>query len=163
MKGKEYKESMKIGLAGDYLVAGMLSIKGWYASLTLKNYPGIDIIAHKVGEKNNLRWIQVKSTKGQSSILVGRLKRGATEENVRSKIVKGDYIFVVFDQKVNESPNVYPDYYIVPMNDMVQLVLRTNEDYFNKKHEKEVAETQPVAIIVKSLEPYKDRWDLLDE
>ena len=32
-----------IELTGEYLVTGMMSLKGWVASLTLKNYPSVDI------------------------------------------------------------------------------------------------------------------------
>jgi hypothetical protein len=158
---KRYKDSMNIGLAGEYMVAGMLSIQGWYSSLTLKNYPDIDIIACKVGEEDRPKCIQVKSTKGQSSILVGSLKRDATEEDVKNNIVKGDYVFVVFSKKIDEDPTIHPDYYVVPKADMIELVIKTNNDYFNKPHKKEVKEVQLIAIKVADLKQYKDRWDLL--
>lgn len=32
-----------IGLSREYFVVGMMNIKGWVASLTLKNYPSVDI------------------------------------------------------------------------------------------------------------------------
>jgi hypothetical protein len=158
----EYKKNMNIGLAGEYMVAGMLNIQGWYASLTLKNYPDIDIIANKVGEANSFKEIQVKSTKGKSSILVGNLKKGATEEDVKDRIVKGDYIFVWFDKNIENNPTIRPDFYIVPYIDMIKLVKKTNDNYFNKTHEKEIKEVQPVAIKVADLVPYKERWDLLE-
>lgn len=161
MKEKKYKDSMNIGLAGEYMVAGMLSIQGWYASLTLKNYPNIDIIACKVGKENMPKPIQVKSTKGKSSILVGNLNKDANEEDIKNKIVKGDYVFVVFNKKVDEDPTMCPDYHIVPENNMIELVKKTNDDYFNKQHKKEVRDIQPIAIKVSDLVKYKDRWDLL--
>lgn len=40
--GTDLKKHL-IGLTGEYHVAGMMSLKGWVASLTLKNYPFVDI------------------------------------------------------------------------------------------------------------------------
>lgn len=154
-----YAKNMNIGLAGEYMVAGMLSIKGWYASLTLKNYPNIDIIAHKVGTENSQVGIQVKSTIGQSSILVGRLKKGASEETIRETIVKGIYVFVVFDKDEANIALKMPTFYIVPMNDMVTLVRKTNDAFFNKPRQIEVNDIQPIAIKIADLKPYENKWD----
>ncbi len=38
-------ESQLVGVAGEYLVAGELSLRGHIASITLRNSRGIDIIA----------------------------------------------------------------------------------------------------------------------
>jgi hypothetical protein len=38
-------ESTLVGVAGEYLVAGELSLRGYIASITLRNSRGIDIIA----------------------------------------------------------------------------------------------------------------------
>lgn len=40
---KKKIEKHLIGLTGEYFVAGMMSLNGWVASLTLKNYPSVDI------------------------------------------------------------------------------------------------------------------------
>ena len=37
-------------MAGEYLVAGQMSLRGWTANLTYKNYPGVDIIGQVVPE-----------------------------------------------------------------------------------------------------------------
>lgn len=36
--------NLMIGTAGEYLVAAQMNLRGWYTSLTMKNYPMIDII-----------------------------------------------------------------------------------------------------------------------
>ena len=48
------------GIAGEYLVAGELSRRGYMASITLRNNDSIDIHASKVGE-NKIFAIQVKT------------------------------------------------------------------------------------------------------
>ena len=48
------------GLAGEYLVAGMMNLKGWVASLSLKNYPGVDIFGLNPENGKTVN-IQVKS------------------------------------------------------------------------------------------------------
>ena len=158
-----YKKNMNIGLAGEYMVAGMLSIQGWYASLTLKNYPDIDILAHKIGAEKKPIGIQVKSTLGKSSVLVGRLHRGASDKDVEETIVKGLYIFVVFDKDCENRTSSFPTFYIVPQKDMIKLVRETNDNYFNKPREISVRDTQPVAIKIKDLEKYKEKWEMLDK
>jgi hypothetical protein len=37
---------------------------------------------------------------------------------------------------MNECPTIRPDFYVVPKEDMAQLVRKTNDDYFNKEHKK---------------------------
>ena len=45
-------ESTQVGVAGEYFVAAELSLRGYIASITLRNTRGIDIIAStKSGEK----------------------------------------------------------------------------------------------------------------
>lgn len=40
---KSHLDKTLTALAGEYLVAGQLCLRGYVASLTLKNYPGVDI------------------------------------------------------------------------------------------------------------------------
>ena len=51
------------GMAGEYLVTGQISLRGWTANLTYKNYPGVDIIGQhpQLGE-NTIIQIQVKAS-----------------------------------------------------------------------------------------------------
>jgi hypothetical protein len=48
-------------LAGEYLVAAQLCMQGFGATLTLKNYPGVDVFAHNP-ENGKRCGIQVKTT-----------------------------------------------------------------------------------------------------
>ena len=38
--------NIDIGLCGEYYVCAQMHLKGWTASMTLKNYPGIDILGY---------------------------------------------------------------------------------------------------------------------
>ena len=38
-------ESTLVGVAGEYLVAGELTLRGYIASITLRNSRGVDILA----------------------------------------------------------------------------------------------------------------------
>ena len=41
--------SNDVGVAGEYLVAAQLTLRGWLATVTLKNSPGIDVLAQFPG------------------------------------------------------------------------------------------------------------------
>jgi len=53
-------ESTLVGVAGEYLVAGELSLRGYIASITLRNSRGIDIIASNSDGSKSVS-IQVKT------------------------------------------------------------------------------------------------------
>jgi len=53
-------ESNLVGVAGEYLVAGELSRRGYIASITLRNSRGIDIIASSADAEKTVN-IQVKT------------------------------------------------------------------------------------------------------
>jgi hypothetical protein len=40
-------ERIRTGIAGEFLVAGELSMRGWIATLTAKNTPHVDVLAAK--------------------------------------------------------------------------------------------------------------------
>ena len=52
----KYRRNLNIGLAGEYMVASVMSLKGWGASLTLKNYSGGDINGIVCGYNKALKW-----------------------------------------------------------------------------------------------------------
>lgn len=63
---KSKLESTLVGVAGEYLVAGELSPRGYIASITLRNSRGIDIIASNPEATKSVS-IQVKTnSKGES-------------------------------------------------------------------------------------------------
>ena len=144
---KKQLEKLMTGLAGEYLVAGYMNLKGWIASLTLKNFPCVDIFGQNNGKNIS---IQVKTSR-ETSFNIG------LNHNNRSEIykrVKGPFVFVYIDKNDNIS------FYILSRNDYINLLIRTDDIYFNKKKNKE-KDSYPIAITLKDLISYKDQWDNL--
>ncbi len=56
-------ESTLVGVAGEYYVAAELSLRGYLASITLRNSRGIDIIASSADGTRSVS-IQVKTSSG---------------------------------------------------------------------------------------------------
>ena len=157
----DYKKNMNIGLAGEYLVASIMSFKGWDASLTLKNYPAADIFGYNP-ECDKHVMVQVKTTVGQSSYMSGlRLTATVTENEIKS-LIKGPFIFVHYKNKEKDKITCpMPRIFILSREDMIKTVLKDNNDYFRKPRKGIVKELQPLAIKVKSLEEFENKWDNL--
>lgn len=63
-------ESTLVGVAGEYLVAGELTLRGYIASITLRNSRGIDIIAsNSVGSRSVSLQVKTNSHGSKSWIL----------------------------------------------------------------------------------------------
>jgi len=99
-------ESTLVGVAGEYLVAGELSLRGYIASITLRNSRGIDIIVSssdgtksasiqvKTNSSGNAKWILNKKAESFEAdnhyyVFVALLERGIRPKFhiVPSKIV----------------------------------------------------------------------------
>lgn len=152
---------MSIGLAGEYIVASIMSLKGWNASLTLKNYPAVDIFGYNPDCDKHIR-IQVKTTVGQSSYMTGLiLSSKVGEDDVRS-LIKGPYVFVHYNTKDEDKISCpIPRFFILNKEDMVKIVIRENNDYFNKPRKGVVKDSQPLSLKVDSLVGFENKWDNL--
>ena len=138
------------GLAGEYMVAGIMNMKGWVASLTLKNYPSVDIFGQNPRTGQNVS-IQVKTSR-ETSFNIG------LNHNTRSDIydrVKGPFVFV------HIGPKEEVTYYILSRDEYIDLVITTDDAYFNRPRKQPIKDTYPIAISLKDLLPYKDHWDSL--
>lgn len=95
-------ESILVGVAGEYLVAGELSLRDYIASITLRNSRGIDIIASNA-EGTKSASIQVKTnSKGESKWILNQKSETFFSEN--------HYYVLVSLKALGERPR----YYIVP-------------------------------------------------
>ena len=65
MTDLSHLESTLVGVAGEYFVAAELSLRGYLASVTLRNSRGIDIIASSADASKSVS-IQVKTSKGKA-------------------------------------------------------------------------------------------------
>jgi hypothetical protein len=109
--------STLVGVAGEYLVAGELSLRGYIASITLRNSKGIDIIASDADAVRSVS-IQVKTNSfGNDKWILNKKSEGFYSENHY-------YVFVSL-KEIGERP----DYYIVPSKIVANYVSSTHSEW----------------------------------
>jgi len=122
-------ESTLVGVAGEYLVAGELSLRGYIASITLRNSRGIDIIAsNSDGSKSVSIQVKTNSHRGKSWILNKKSEEFFSNNHY--------YIFVALGNL-----NDRPGFHIVPSkvvaeyikNDYTNWIKGTNRDGSKRK------------------------------
>lgn len=150
MSRKPQSKKLMTGLAGEYLVAAKMNLRGWVASLTLKNYPGVDIFGMNPETNQNIG-IQVKSC-WDSSFFVG-VKH--SERSPMDEKIKGPYVFVHMDSVDHAS------FFILSKDEFISLVNSSDDAYFNKPRTTPIKPDYPIALSLKELQPYKDHWDSL--
>lgn len=150
MGKKSQINKMMTGLAGEYMVAAKMNLRGWIANLTLKNFPGIDIFGLNPETGQHIG-IQVKSC-WDSSFFVGIMR---SERDEMPTKVQGPYVFVHMDN-VDEI-----SCYILSKTEFMELVNSTDDAYYNKPRVKPIKPDYPIALTLKDLKPYQDHWDSL--
>lgn len=150
MSKKTQLNKLMTGLAGEYLVAAMMNLRGWVASLTLKNYPGVDVFGMDPVSGKSIG-IQVKSC-WDSSFFVG-VKR--SERNTMPTKIKGPYVFVHMDSVDQAS------FYILSKTEFINLVNSSDDAYYNKPRKQPIKPDYPIALSLRELQPYKNQWDSL--
>ena len=130
-------DSNTSALAGEFLVAGELSRRGYLVSITMGNAKAIDILACTRDRKTTIK-IDVKASRYKTSWPVGNINEDQY------------YIFVHLQnrEKLNnmKGANLHPEYFIVPGKDTKNLVC----------HFKNMSD-----IRYHSLKEYEERWDML--
>ena len=154
MSRKPQISKLMTGLAGEYLVAARMNLRGWVASLTLKNFPGVDIFGMnpnpKTGQDPNIG-IQVKSC-WDSSFFVGVNR---SQRDQMEKRIQGPFVFVHMESLDDAT------FYILSKSEFIALVNSTDDLYYNKPRTKPIKPDYPIAVSLKDLIPYKDQWDSL--
>lgn len=139
------------GIAGEYFVAAELSLRGYMASITLRNNDSIDIHASKLDENDKIFAIQVKTAQVNN-------RKWILNKKVENKFSKSlFYIFVGLN-----GLNQRPDYYIVPSIELAGMVKKTHQEWLNtpgKNGEKHV--DSDVRNFKDYHGDYLERWDLL--
>jgi len=122
-------------LAGEFLVAGYLCLKGYVASLTLKNYPKVDIFCLNPKNQKQVA-IQVKT------------KRGGNQYYVPENVDEHDqpYVFVYIN------PNDTVEYYVVPSRDVARLSTMQREKYL--REHPHVRREQPRMLSAKNIQEF---------
>jgi len=134
-------DSNTSALAGEYLVAGELSRRGYLVSITMGNAKAVDIFAST--QKETIK-IDVKASRNKTSWPIAK----ANEDLY--------YVFVYLQPKdklrieSKSGISTPPEYYIVPAKDIVRKNLIIPW------------ESIP-GIKYNSLKEYRERWDLLPQ
>ena len=148
------KNNIFIGLSAEYFVAAELSRRYFSASVTLKNTPGIDIIAINP-ETEKMFCIQVKA-KSQT----GKRKEWLLDK--KDEQVKGDNFFYAFVnlnmRNLGKQTEAQPDIYIIPAK-VVAKQIKENDKKFTKKGGK--VQSMRVFKLPKDDEGKYQNWDIL--
>jgi len=134
------------GLSAEYFVAAELSRRDFCVSVTLKNTPGIDILA--VSPKTEKMYcIQVKEKQQ-----LGRTKVWLLKKN--DEKVKGENFFYAF-VNLNMKEFKQPDIYIVPATTVAKRI----KEYHKKKGGKDINMRE--FVFCKDEEKDYQNWDIL--
>jgi hypothetical protein len=114
---KDKLETTLVGVAGEYLVAGELSFRGYIASITLRNSRGIDIIASNSEGTKSIS-VQVKTNSNGAKAWM--LNKKAEEYYSNNHY----YIFVALGE-LNERPS----FHIVPSKDVADRLTHTHAEW----------------------------------
>lgn len=149
---KEKLSNGLTGIAGEYFVAAELSLRGFMASVTLRNNDSIDIHASKLSDKGKMFAIQVKTS---------QINNRKWILNKKAELSSSDSHFYIFVSLKGERER--PEYFIIPSKTLAKIVKdshkrwlitpgkngQTHNDSDMRKFEDVKGE-------------YLERWDLLN-
>ncbi|MCR4293313.1 MAG: hypothetical protein NUV76_10605 [Candidatus Kuenenia sp.] len=143
-------ESTLVGVAGEYLVAGELSLRGYIASITLRNSRGIDIIASNPDGTKSVS-IQVKTnSKGEDKWVLNQKSEIFYSEN--------HYYILVALKAIGERPK----YYIVPSKIIAEYITTThNEWLMGKKSDGSPRKDSAIRNFRDPEGKYLEAWNLI--
>jgi hypothetical protein len=121
MSANDKLESTLVGVAGEYLVAGELTLRGFIASITLRNSRGIDIIASNADGSSSVS-IQVKTNSdGKKSWILN--KKAETFYSANHY-----YVFVAL-QELGQRPS----FHIVPSKVVAEYTYFSHSEWLKGK------------------------------
>ncbi len=138
------------GTAGEYLVAGELSRRGYIASITIRNARGIDILASDENARRSVG-IQVKTSQGSKPrwILNQKVETMDTAENLY-------FVLVVLNGLAE------PAYHIVPRKKLIREVTTRHREWLSAPGRKGQQRKDSTVRKFEDVESrYRDRWDYL--
>jgi hypothetical protein len=141
-------ESTLVGVAGEYFVAAELSVRGYLASVTLRNSRGIDIIASNSDASRSVS-IQVKTS-----------KKGAPRWVLTKKAETffADNHFYVFTQLYDIGK--LPDFYIVPSKTVADYCSKTHREWLaGKKKDGSSRKDSSIRVFEDREGVYREAWD----
>jgi hypothetical protein len=146
---KTRPSSILAGVAGEYLVAGELSRRGWIASLTLRNTRGVDILVTSEGLDRSVG-IQVKT------------RRDSKPEwmlNKKAETMAHESLFYAF---VRLMDGEVPQYHLVPSAVVAEHTERTHREWLATPGRRGQARKDgPIRNFADPEFYFLDRWELL--
>jgi hypothetical protein len=143
-------ESTLVGVAGEYLVAGELSLRGYIASITLRNSRGIDIIAsNSDGSKSISIQVKTNSNSHKSWMLNKKSESNFSDNHY--------YIFVALS-KLEERPI----FHIVPSKIVADYTSSKHADWLKgKKRDGTQRKDSSMRKFNDYENKYEEAWDLI--
>jgi hypothetical protein len=159
MAGRQLSKTLT-SLAGEFFVAGQLCARGYVASLTLKNYPGVDVFALNPDNDQQVA-VQVKTIRVKGKRVVGV---------TRSSYAVGDYFIPEHVDDHHERPFVFVvirdpsnvEFYIVPGTEVALISARERQEYLDWAEQNgRTVGPQPRMLSLEALQSYRDKWENL--
>lgn len=143
-------ESALVGVAGEYFVAAELSLRGFIASITLRNTRGIDIIASK-SDASSAVSLQIKSNSdGSASWILTKNSEGFWSN-------QHFYVFVAL-----RDVGTRPDYFVVPSKIVSDSIINGHSAWLaGKKSDGSQRKDSSIRKFTDYEGRYLERWDLL--
>jgi hypothetical protein len=138
------------GIGGEYLAAGELSIRGYIASITLRNTKGVDILASNIGASKTVG-IQVKTTSERQK------EHPIWLLNEKCENYQSDNLFYVFVWMQNDTDR--PEFYIVPSKDVVEQTSKYHIEYCEERGKD--PKKYPMRKFNDKDKKYLEQWNLL--
>ncbi len=143
-------ESTLVGVAGEYYVAAELSLRGYLASITLRNSRGIDIIASSADGTRSVS-IQVKTSSG------GKPKWMLNQKAETFSSENHFYALVVLNGLESR-----PDFYIIPSNDLSKRVYESHKNWLaGTKKDGSARKNSAMRSFKDDEGEYRESWELL--
>ncbi len=144
-------ESTLVGVAGEYFVAAELSIRGYLASITLRNSRGIDIIASSSNATRSVS-IQVKTSSGNIPKWILTQKSESFSANNHF------YVFVLLREV-----GVRPDFYIVPSQVVAEYIATSHRQWLAEtKIDGSPRKDSAIRSFRDPVQQYREAWGLLN-
>lgn len=143
-------ESTLVGVAGEYFVAAELSLRGYLASITLRNSRSIDIIASNSDASKTIS-IQVKSNKsGKASWILSKKSEAFVESN-------HFYVFVALHPLGKR-----PDFFVVHSSDVAKYIASNHSNWLAEaKADGSPRKDSNMRIFADVENYYKEKWEIL--
>ena len=141
--------SVLSGVAGEYLVAGELSRRGYIASITLRNSKGVDILAtNEKAERSVAIQVKTRYSKGTAWVL-----------NEKAEKYHAPNLFYSFVSLNYGEP---ADFFIVPSKVVAETIKKHNRKWLNTPGKKGQKHNQTTMRTFRDdEEKFLNRWDLL--